>query len=109
MATSRRRSSNNGTDGPTDADLAEIQAALGSALHVAKLGALPGDAIAALVLEACSRGYTLSISAAVGRQAYWLRIPLGTKRLEVYTTGAIPLEEQLRAFQLAVEKLPARD
>jgi hypothetical protein len=96
-------------NGPSAADLAEFEAALAGLLQDQRLPALPEKVWAQLGQEAASRGYTLTLSPAMGGRAYRIGVPMGTKRVELYLSANDDAEALIRGLILAVRKLPTRD
>lgn len=96
-------------NGPSAADLAEFESALGTVLQTVGLPELPPAVWSSLTKEAASRGYTLTVSPAMGGRAYRIGLPMGTRRVEVYLSATDDAEALLRGLILAVRKLPVRD
>lgn len=104
----RAKASRYNDTGPTADDLAEFEAALGGLLQTVGLPEFPPDVWAQLTKEAVSRGYTLTISPAMGGRSYRVGLPMGTKRVEVFLSSSDDIEKLLRGLILAVRKLPTR-
>ena len=96
-------------NGPSQADLAEFEAALAGLLQNQGLPELPEKVWAQLAREATSRGYALTISPAMGGRAYRIRVPVGTKGAEIYLSATDDAEALIRGLMLVVRKLPTRD
>lgn len=95
--------------GPSAADLADFEAAMAGLLQTVGLPELPEAVWAQLCKEAASRGYTLTISPAMGGRAYRIAVPMGTKRAEIYLSASDDAEALVRGLILAVRKLPVRE
>lgn len=95
-------------NGPSAADLAEFEAAMDGLLQSVGLPQLPPDVWAQITQEAVSRGYTVTVSPALGGRAYRVGLPMGTKRVEVYLSSTDDISALLRGLILAVRKLPVR-
>lgn len=104
----RAKSPRYNDNGPSAADLAEFEATLGGLLQTVGLPEFPPDVWAALTKEAVSRGYTLTISPAMGGRSYRVGLPMGTKRVEIFLSSSDDIEAMLRGLILAVRKLPVR-
>ena len=96
-------------NGPTAEDLAEFETAMAGLLQTVGLPDLPENVWAQLGREAASRGYTLTLSPAMGGRAYRIAVPMGAKRAEIYLSSSDDAEALIRGLILAVRKLPIRD
>jgi hypothetical protein len=105
----RAKSSRYNDNGPTAADLAEFEAAMAGLLQDQGLPDLPEQVWAQLGKEAAMRGYTTTLSPAMGGRAYRIGVPMGAKRVEVYLSANDDSEALIRGLILAVRKLPVRD
>jgi hypothetical protein len=97
------------SNGPTAEDLADFESALAGLLQTVGLPELPEAVWAQLGKEAASRGYTLTLSPAMGGRAYRIAVPVGAKRAEIYLSATDDAEALIRGLILAVRKLPVRE
>jgi hypothetical protein len=104
----RAKSTRYADNGPSVEDLAEFETAMAGLLQSVGLPEFPPDVWAQLTKEAVSRGYTLTVSPALGGRAYRVGLPMGTKRVEVYLSSNDDIAALLRGLILAVRKLPTR-
>lgn len=104
----RGKSTRYADNGPSAEDLAEFETAMAGLLQTIGLPTLPEKVWAQLGQEAATRGYTLTLSPAMGGRAYRIAVPMGTKRAEIYLSSTDDAEALIRGLILAVRKLPVR-
>lgn len=105
----RAKSRSYSDNGPSAEDLAEFETAMAGLLQTVGLPELPPAVWSQLTKEAASRGYTLTVSPAMGGRAYRIGVPMGARRVEVFLSSTDDIEALLRGLILAVRKLPTRD
>ena len=108
MANVRKSRSTRADSIPAE-DLEEFSAALAELLPTVELSTLPGDDLAQLAREVAHRGYSLLILPAMGRGGYVLRVPFGTRKIEVVIGAGADDRDMLRRMILVVRKLPTRE
>ncbi len=105
----RKRTPSTGNGGVTDDDMAAFRAAMGPLLSSSGPPALPPANWARLAALVVSRGYTLVISPALGGRAYRISIPLGDRRVEVYSGDDDSIVQVIDGLLIAVQSLPVRE